>query len=160
MTPALILLAALVVATPATATDAPAPAWTRATARAYLADHGARAGVVGTRSGLQYRILVDGTGCRPKKDSVVHVRYHVRLGDAPAVVEESPRPLALPLRDMIPAWKEGIPLMREGATWEFTAPPALAYGEQGLPPRVPAHAPLVFRVELVKAPQCAAAAKE
>ena len=160
MKPALVLFAALAVATPAVATDAPGSPWTRATARAFLAEHRARAGVVATRSGLQYRIVVAGTGCRPKKDSVVHVRYQVRLGDAPGVVDETSAPIALPLRDMVPAWKEGIPLMREGATWEFTAPPALADGEQGLPPRVPAHAPLVFRVELVKAPQCAAAAKE
>ena len=63
--------------------------------------------------------------------------------------------MGVPLSEMIPAWKEGIPLMREGATWEFIVPPALAYGEQGNPPAVPAHAPLVFRVTLVKAPYCA-----
>jgi FKBP-type peptidyl-prolyl cis-trans isomerase len=157
-----LLPALLVVAAPAgAASEAPARKWTRADARAFLAQRRTQPGVVETRSGLQYRLVEEGTGCRPKPKSVVHVRYQLRLGDDPAVVEDSAKlgpAVALPLTEMIPAWKEGIPLMREGATWEFVVPPTLAYGEQGAPPAVPAHAVLVFRVTLVKAPYCVDAA--
>jgi FKBP-type peptidyl-prolyl cis-trans isomerase FklB len=157
-TPAAALLALLVISIPAAAVDAPARKWTRGESRAWLAEHRSRPGVVATRSGLQYRIVEEGAGCRPKPKSVVKVSYQLRLGDEAAIVDDSAKlggAVGVPLSEMIPAWKEGIPLMREGATWEFIVPPALAYGEQGNPPAVPAHAPLVFRVTLVKAPYCA-----
>lgn len=152
------LLALLVLPAPAPAADTAARKWTRAEGRAWLAGHRTRPGVVETRSGLQYRIVEEGTGCRPKPNSVVKVSYQLRLGDEAAVVDDSAKlggAIGVALSEMIPAWKEGIPLMREGATWEFAVPPALAYGEQGAPPAVPAHAPLLFRVTLVKAPYCA-----
>ena len=141
--------------------NAAAREWTRGEARAYLAQNRTQPGVVETRSGLQYRIVEEGAGCRPKKNSAVAVSYQLRIGDDPAIADDSAKhgpAIAIALAEMIPAWKEGIPLMRVGATWEFIVPPALAYGESGNPPSVPAHAPLVFRVTLVKAPHCAAEA--
>jgi FKBP-type peptidyl-prolyl cis-trans isomerase len=158
----LVLSTLLAFTSLAHAADTPARQWTRADARAFLAANRAAPGVVETRSGLQYRIVEEGAGCRPKPKSAVKVSYQLRLGDDPAIVEDTAKlggPVVVGLNEMIPAWKEGIPLMREGATWEFFVAPALAYGELGAPPAVPAHAPLVFRVTLVKAPFCADEAK-
>jgi FKBP-type peptidyl-prolyl cis-trans isomerase len=139
-------------------TTPPLP-WTRTTARDYLSTNRTHDGVVETKSGLQYRIFTEGTGCRPKPGSKVHLHYTVHVAGDDVLVDDSRAhggAQALWLREMIPAWKEGVPLMREGALWEFTAPPALAYGDAGLPPKVPPHAVLVFAVELVKAEACKA----
>jgi FKBP-type peptidyl-prolyl cis-trans isomerase len=161
-----LLLAALIATSLATSTEAArpgaraaaTPAWTRATARAYLAEHRTVAGVVETRSGLQYRVLTEGAGCRPKKGSDVRVHYTLQLAGDDVLVDDSRAhggAQAVSLADMIPAWQEGIPLMHVGSVVEFTVPPALAYGAKGLPGKVPANAVLVFAVELVAAKTCA-----
>ena len=136
-----------------------APTWTRESARDVLAAHRRVEGVVETRSGLQYRILEEGAGCRPKPGSKVRLHYTLHLAGDDVVIDDSRARggvMEVALRDMIRAWEEGIPLMREGALWEFTVPPALAYGARGSPPSVPPHAVLVFQVELVEALACAA----
>ena len=118
MRPCCVALSAfLALSTSAIAADVSAREWTRGEARAFLAGNRTQPGVVETRSGLQYRIVEEGAGCRPKKNSAVAVSYQLRIGDDPAVADDSAKhgpSIAIALAEMIPAWKEGIPLMPSG----------------------------------------------
>ena len=128
-----------------------------ASAQAFLAENHGRPGVQQTASGLQYRVIQAGTGCHPSPDAPVQLQYELRFAGDETLVDTSyglDQPVTSNLKDMIPAWEEGIPLMEEGAIWEFFIPPALGYGAEGSPPAIGPNVVLVFKVELIKAGKC------
>jgi FKBP-type peptidyl-prolyl cis-trans isomerase len=108
--------------------------------------------VITTASGLQYQVLVEGTGPRPGPNDRVQVHYVGELPDG--TVFDSSRARGAPnefsLNSIIKGWAEGLQLMRSGGTYRFTIPPELAYGEQGAGDTVPPNATLVFEVELLE----------
>ena len=93
---------------------------------------GDRRSPITTPSGLQYEVLLEGTGSRPGPTSKVKVHYVGTLG---GIVSDSSRetgkPATFPLNQVIKGWTEGMQLMKEGAIYRFEIPPDLAYGKRG-----------------------------
>lgn len=119
----------------------------------FLAKNAKEAGVVVTQSGLQYKVLKEGTGAIPNKESIVSVHYRGTLLDGKEFDSSYERgePLTLPVGGVIPGWTEALTLMKEGAKWQLYIPAELAYGEDGAPPVIGPNAALLFEVELIAA---------
>jgi FKBP-type peptidyl-prolyl cis-trans isomerase len=116
----------------------------------YLAQNGARNGVITTETGLQYEVIAEGTGPRPTTEDTVEVHYEGTLIDGTVFDSSYERnePVKFPLNQVIRGWIEGIPLMTTGSTYRFVIPAALAYGEQGTN-SIPPNSTLIFKVELL-----------
>ncbi len=127
-------------------------------AEQYLAGIKLQPGIQITDSGLAYRVLKTGYGCKPTADSDITIYYQAQLADGMRVVDSSyqrGRPDTYPLNKMIAAWREALPMMAEGSSWELYVPPHLAYGSQGAGRGIPPNSAMAFRVELLKAGTCA-----
>ncbi len=123
-------------------------------AKNWLAINLKRDGVVTTDSGLQYKILEQGTGCKPDSDYKVTVHYKMLSVESKKIIDSSyqrGKPNKFRLTKMIKGWREGVPLMNVGATWELYLPPHLAYGSKGLPGSVAPNSVLVSQITLVDA---------
>lgn len=118
----------------------------------FLAGNGKKPGVVTTASGLQYQILTEGKGVKPKVSDTVRVHYKGTLLDGKTFDSSYDRnePAVFPLGAVVPGWQEGIALMPVGSKFKLWIPSKLGYGEQGTPggPIGP-NATLVFDVELL-----------
>ncbi len=104
---------------------------------------------ISTESGLQYKILVQGDGRKPRKKDSVNVHYRGLLldgwqFDASYANDE---PVKLKLRSVIKGWQEGIQLMPAGSVYVFLIPPELAYGERKIN-SIPPNSTLIFEIEL------------
>lgn len=111
----------------------------------------AKDGVVVTASGLQYRVITEGTGKKPKETDVVKVNYKGTLVDG-TVFDSSDmhgQPAVFGLQGVIPGWTEGLQLMSVGSKYEFLIPSELAYGSRGTQGIKPNSA-LFFEVELLE----------
>jgi FKBP-type peptidyl-prolyl cis-trans isomerase FkpA len=119
---------------------------------AFLAGNKGSKGVFSTPSGLQYRVLRQGAGQRPRPDSRVRVHYHGTLLDGTVFDSSYDRgqPAEFGLSQVIPGWTEGVAMMPVGAKYRFWIPSALAYGENGSPGGIGPNATLVFDVELLQ----------
>ena len=100
-----------------------------------------------TASGLQYKILTDGTGPKPKAEDTVLAKYRGWLNDG---TQFDAGEVPFPLRNVIPGWTEGLQYVKEGGTIELAIPWKLGYGAGGSPPKIPPYATLHFEVTLVK----------
>ncbi|MEL0035945.1 MAG: FKBP-type peptidyl-prolyl cis-trans isomerase [Gammaproteobacteria bacterium] len=119
--------------------------------KAFMEQHAAQEGVVVTDSGLQYRILEEGTGANPTPADTVRVHYRGTLVDGTEFDSSynSGQPIDFPLGRVIQGWVEGIQLVKEGGKIELVMGPDLAYGPQATA-AIPANSALVFQVELLK----------
>lgn len=117
----------------------------------YLKSHAEMDGVTITESGLQYRMLVEGTGASPKSGDVVLVNYKGTLIDGTEFDSSYSRgePLQFEVDRVIPGWAEGITLVKEGGKIELVMGPDLGYGSNATP-TIPAYSALTFEVELLK----------
>lgn len=119
---------------------------------AFLAKNKAVKGVISRPSGLQYMVLRQGTGPRPKSSARVRVNYQGALLDGTVFDSSYDRgqPVEFALNEVIAGWTEGLALMPVGAKYRFWIPSKLAYGVKGTPggPIGP-NATLVFDVELM-----------
>lgn len=118
----------------------------------FLAENAQKEGVTVLPSGLQYVVLTEGTGAKPKATDRVKCHYEGRLTDG-TVFDSSYRrgePAVFPLNGVIAGWTEGVQLMGEGAKFRFFIPYQLAYGERGAGQSIPPYAALVFDVELIE----------
>ena len=122
------------------------------TGEEYLEKNAARSGVTVLPSGLQYEVVREGTGRKPKATDSVKCHYEGTLVDG-TVFDSSRRrgePAVFPLNGVIRGWTEGLQLMQEGAVYRFFIPYNLAYGENGAGASIPPYAALVFEVELIE----------
>ncbi len=117
----------------------------------FLAENAKRKGVHVTESGLQYEVLKQGDGPRPKVTDRVKVHYRGTLIDGTEFDSSYARgePVVFPLGGVIKGWTEGVQLMSVGSKYRFYLPPELAYGERGAGQRIGPNATLIFEVELL-----------
>ncbi|MEP1150377.1 MAG: FKBP-type peptidyl-prolyl cis-trans isomerase [Balneola sp.] len=119
---------------------------------AFLAENKTKEGVVETESGLQYKVIEEGSGASPTAESTVEVHYEGTLIDGTKFDSSYDRgeTIEFPLNGVIPGWTEGVQLMKEGATYMFYIPSDLAYGANPRPggPIKP-NSTLIFKVELI-----------
>lgn len=118
----------------------------------FLEDNAKKEGVIVTKSGLQYEVLVEGSGKKPKATDTVRCHYEGRLLDGTVFDSSYKRnsPADFGLQQVIAGWTEGVQLMGEGAKFRFYIPYMLAYGEGGAGAMIPPFATLIFDVELIK----------
>ncbi len=119
----------------------------------YLETNKSKPGVTVTKSGLQYRVIKEGTGKRPQASSYVDVHYKGTLIDGTEFDNSYKRgqPASFGLNQVILGWQEGLQLMKEGAKYELVIPYSLGYGlNGGGGGAIPPGATLIFEVELHK----------
>lgn len=118
----------------------------------FLTENAKKAGVQTTASGLQYKIIKEGTGKQPNATSRVTVHYKGQLTDGKVFDSSYDRgePVEFPLNQVIPGWTEGLQLLKEGGKATLYIPAKLGYGEQGVPGTIPPNSTLIFDVELLK----------
>ncbi len=118
----------------------------------FLEANGKKDSVKTTASGLQYKILREGTGISPKESStvVVHYRGWVINGTVFDESYKNNEPATFPLNQMIKGWIEGLQLMKEGSKFEFYIPAALAWGDRAAGELIPPGSTVIFQVELIK----------
>lgn len=109
-----------------------------------------KAGVHVLDSGLQYRILEEGSGPVPKTSDTVKVHYEGRYfrGGVFDSSHEFGEPLEFPVYTVISGWMEALTRMPVGSKWELFIPPHLAYGEERMP-GIPPNTALIYEVELL-----------
>lgn len=119
--------------------------------RKFLEENKKNKSVIETESGLQYKVIKEGTGKKPDINSTIKCHYTGTLIDGTKFDSSHDRnqPLTMPLNQLIKGWGEGLQLMREGAIYMFYIPNELAYGQQqaGI---IPPGATIVFEVELIE----------
>ena len=118
----------------------------------YLAENAKKEGVVTLPSGLQYMVLKEGNGKKPKATDQVKCHYEGFLIDGTVFDSSIQRgePAVFPLNQVIAGWPEGLQLMQEGAKYRFFIPYILGYGEGGAGASIPPYAALIFDVELLE----------
>lgn len=128
---------------------------------AYLTKNAKEKDVKVTPSGLQYKVLKQGTGAVATDTTEVEVHYEGKLIDGTVFDSSYKRnqPATFRPNQVIKGWTEALKMMPEGSVYELTIPYNLAYGErgnQGIPP----FATLIFKVEVLKVKTAADAAKK
>ncbi|MGN1375735.1 MAG: FKBP-type peptidyl-prolyl cis-trans isomerase [Prevotella sp.] len=118
----------------------------------FLAENSKKEGVVTLPSGLQYLILKEGSGKKPKATDTVKCHYEGFLIDGTVFDSSVQRgePASFGLNQVIAGWTEGLQLMQEGAKYRFFIPYILGYGESGAGSSIPPFATLIFDVELIE----------
>ncbi len=118
---------------------------------AFLAANKAKEGVVTLPSGLQYKILKEGTGPKPTSSDSVVCNYRGTLLNSMEFDSSYKRgqPATFPVGQVIHGWTEALQLMPVGSKWQLFIPSELAYGPRGAGPDIGPNATLIFEVELL-----------
>jgi FKBP-type peptidyl-prolyl cis-trans isomerase FklB len=119
----------------------------------FLEENKKKEGVKTTVSGLQYKVIKEGTGPQPKATDTVTVNYRGTVINGKEFDSSYKRGQAatFPLNGVIKGWSEGLQLMKTGAKYQFFVPPNLAYGERAVGPDISPNSTLIFEVELLDA---------
>ncbi len=117
----------------------------------YLAANKKKPGIVELPSGLQYRIVEEGSGEKPVSSDTVKVHYRGTLIDGTEFDSSYARgePVTFQIANIINGWQQALILMSEGAKWQVFIPPILAYGSGGAGQNIGPNETLVFEIELV-----------
>jgi FKBP-type peptidyl-prolyl cis-trans isomerase FklB len=126
----------------------------------FLAENKGKAGVKTTASGLQYKVIKEGTGARAKETDTVTVNYRGTLIDGTEFDSSYKRgePATFPLNAVIKGWTEGLQLMNTGSKYQFFIPASLGYGARGAGGDIGPNSALIFEVELIGAKSAAGGA--
>ena len=117
----------------------------------FLKENAGKPGVITLKSGLQYKVLKEGTGRKPGKTSRVRCNYEGTFTNGMVFDSSYKRgePIEFGLNQVIKGWTEGLQLMSEGAKYELYLPYHLAYGDRGTG-GIPPYSALKFVVELIE----------
>jgi len=118
--------------------------------RAFLAENAKKEGVKTLPSGLQYRVLAEGSGPSPKETDMVTIHYRGTLVDGTEFDSSYARgePETVDVNALIPGWREALPMMKVGSKWQLFVPTELAYGQENIG-RIPPNSALIFDIELL-----------
>ena len=117
----------------------------------FLEENSTQEGVIALPSGLQYKILREGTGPQPQPTDRVSTHYIGAFLDGTEFNNsyQDGQPAIFPVNRVIPGWTEALQLMKVGAKWKLWIPSELGYGESGRGEMIPPNSTLVFEVELL-----------
>ena len=117
----------------------------------FLVENKKRAGVITLPSGLQYEVITEGKGAKPKATDRVKCHYEGQLKNGKVFDSSVKRgePAVFGVNQVIPGWVEALQLMPVGSKWKLYIPSDLAYGEKGAGEAIAPNSTLIFEVELL-----------
>ena len=123
----------------------------KAKSTSFMAANKSKKGIISLPSGLQYRIIEDGTGKKVLPTSEVTVHYRGSLSDGLEFDSSFARgePVKFKVNEVIKGWQESLSRMKVGDHWQIFVPPDMAYGERGQPPRIGPNQALVFDIKVI-----------
>ncbi len=123
----------------------------RAEGMKFLDENKKQEGVISLSSGLQYKVLTQGTGSLPKELDIIECHYKGTLIDGTVFDSSYQRgkPAVFQLGGVIKGWIEALQKMKVGSKWMLYIPPELAYGDQGAGLLIKPGATLIFEVEIL-----------
>ena len=115
-------------------------------------ENAGKEGIVTTESGLQYQIITEGKGEKPKETDRVSVNYTGTLIDGTEFDSSFKRgkPATFSVNRVVKGWTEALQLMPVGSKWQVFIPPELGYGERGAGAKIGPNSVLIFEMELLK----------
>ena len=118
---------------------------------AFLAENKKKEGVKTLASGLQYKVITEGSGMMPKESDTITAHYRGTLIDGTEFDSSLKRgqPVTFPVKGVIKGWTEALQLMKVGSKWQLFIPSELAYGERAASAQIGPNATLIFDVELI-----------
>ena len=123
----------------------------KADGKKFLDDNAKKTGVKSTASGLQYKVIKEGKGDKPKDSDVVETNYRGTTIDGKEFDSSTKHgsTFSFPVSGVIKGWSEALKLMPVGSKWELYIPAELAYGDEGYGDDIPPGSTLIFDVELL-----------
>lgn len=116
----------------------------------FLQENKNKPGVKVTSSGLQYKVITEGSGRLLKEDDIVQVHMSIKaLNIQDLQNTRGKEPLIVPVTELFPGWKEGMKLMKKGSRYEFYIPSKLAFGDEGFGVAIPPGAAVLMDVEIL-----------
>lgn len=118
---------------------------------AFLAQNKSKEGVKTTATGLEYKVIKEGTGKVPTPEDTVTAHYRGTLIDGTEFDSSYKRgePASFPVSGVIPGWTEVLLMMKAGSKYQVWIPANLAYGERGAGNTIGPNATLTFEIELI-----------
>jgi FKBP-type peptidyl-prolyl cis-trans isomerase FklB len=121
----------------------------------FLAENKSKSGMKTTASGLQYKVIKEGSGAQPKVTDTVTVHYRGTLINGTEFDSSYKRgqPASFPVNGVIKGWTEALQLMKAGSKYQLFIPSSLAYGERAAGADIAPNSTLIFEVELLDVKQ-------
>ena len=118
--------------------------------KAFLSQNKKKQGVQMTKTGLQYRVIQEGKGKKPRLRDQVKVHYIGKFISGTEFINTRKQGEAsiIPMTEVIPGWREALSMMSKGAKYELFIPARLAFGEEGYD-RIPPNTVLIYEMELL-----------
>ncbi len=119
--------------------------------KAFLEENSKKENIVSLPSGLQYEVISEGSGEKPKATDSVKCHYHGTLLNGTVFDSSVQRgqPAVFGVNQVIKGWVEALQLMSVGSKWRLFIPSDLAYGSQGAGNTIEPNSTLIFEVELL-----------
>jgi len=123
----------------------------KASATRFMSENKTKKGMIVLPSGLQYRVIEEGTGKQVAPTAEVTVHYRGSLSDGLEFDSSFARgePVKFKVNEVIKGWQEALSRMKVGDHWQIFLPPDLAYGDRGQPPRIGPNQALVFDIKVI-----------